>query len=144
MLLLLTLTHCLGGNRSHSTREDVYFVDEVLVDFADRGQTCVVKLVVVYKIRSLQARNDSGTVSSRHRYRAWSDLIFIYNRPVWLEPIALLLAILFLTDTGILLIPALLIPRIVPLSVIIFLATLFHYRGHFSPEIGIKWVCQNG
>ena len=63
----LTLTHCLGGNRSHSTREDVYFVDEVLVDFADRGQTCVVKLVVVYKIRSLQARNDSGTVSSRHR-----------------------------------------------------------------------------
>ena len=60
---------------------------------------------------------------------------FIYNRPVWLEPIALLLAILFWTDTGILLIPALLIPGIVPLSVIIFLATLFHYRGHFSPEI---------
>ena len=42
MLLLLTLTHCLGGNRSHSTQEDVYFVDEVLVDFADRGQTCLV------------------------------------------------------------------------------------------------------
>ena len=41
MLLLLTLTHCLGGNRSHSTQEDVYFVDEVLVDFADRGQTCL-------------------------------------------------------------------------------------------------------
>ena len=67
MLLLLTLTHCLGGNRSHSTQEDVYFVDEVLVDFADRGQTCVAKLVVVYKIRSLRVRNDSGTILSWHR-----------------------------------------------------------------------------
>ena len=36
----LTLIHCLGGNRSHSTQEDVCFVDEVLVD-VDRGQTCL-------------------------------------------------------------------------------------------------------
>ena len=39
-LFWLTLIHCLGGNRSHSTQEDVCFVDEVLVD-VDRGQTCL-------------------------------------------------------------------------------------------------------
>lgn len=40
---LLTLIHCLGDNRSHSTHhEDVYFVDvDVVVDAdVDRAQTC--------------------------------------------------------------------------------------------------------